>query len=412
MAALGLVAGGMIVLALFGGRVDWGEELGSTLLSAGLFAAVWQVAVDRWQRQALAETLRSVMTETEAGLALQEVRIRDIARSDLEKMLRGAQELSAVCLFDSRWLDPWAPVLNGFVAAGGRARFCAPDPEDGRLMAMLAGRHNFENPVDFQIAVRKLLDRIGRLATAHPDRVQVRTVVAPGPSYTAYLMLRDDGRGVGMTRMYNHRMHEGRQLVEKTFAQGGDLFAHHQDDFQSLWSKAGRYPRLSRRSDLGVRIGVIGPGTASADIRKAAHDVGRLLGNEADVVIVGGGLRGVMEAAPAGAKAARADARCVGYLPGLDLREANEFITEPIATGLGEGRDLALVDDCDAVIAIGFNEGTLMEAAYARKMGVPVYGIHFPVITMPDGLPLVQAARGPKPAVSSALKDARSRARA
>lgn len=86
-----------------------------------------------------------------------------------------------------------------------------------------------------------------------------------------------------------------------------------------------------------------------------------------------GGLTGVMEAASQGAR--EAGGVTIGILPGTDRREANEYVTVAIPTGMGEARNALVVRAADAVIAIGGEWGTLSEIALARKTGKPVVGL-------------------------------------
>jgi uncharacterized protein (TIGR00725 family) len=114
--------------------------------------------------------------------------------------------------------------------------------------------------------------------------------------------------------------------------------------------------RLSRPRPL--RIAVCGSGAADEAANALAESVGRLL------------AQNVMEAAARGA--AEAGGTTVGILPGHDADAANDYITLPIATGMGEARNTILVRSADAVIAIGGEWGTLSEIAFARKIGRPV----------------------------------------
>jgi uncharacterized protein (TIGR00725 family) len=80
-----------------------------------------------------------------------------------------------------------------------------------------------------------------------------------------------------------------------------------------------------------------------------------------------------MAAACRGAVAA--NGLTVGILPGADRREANDWVTVAIPTGLGELRNGVVVRAADVVVAIGGAYGTLSEVALALKTGVPVVGI-------------------------------------
>ena len=117
---------------------------------------------------------------------------------------------------------------------------------------------------------------------------------------------------------------------------------------------------------------MVGPGEADPEQRAVAEEVGRLLA-EAGAIVVTGGRTGVMEAASKGAR--EAGGTTLGILPGADRREANEWVTVAVPTGMGEARNALLVRAADAVVAVGGAWGTLSEIALARKTGTPVVGI-------------------------------------
>jgi uncharacterized protein (TIGR00725 family) len=119
-------------------------------------------------------------------------------------------------------------------------------------------------------------------------------------------------------------------------------------------------------------IGVVGSGLEDPELNGLAEEVGRLIACER-MVLVNGGLGGVMQASSRGAKAS--GGTTVGILPGLDPDEANSYIDIPIATGLGEMRNLLVVRAAAALIAIGGNYGTLSEIALALKLKKPVVGL-------------------------------------
>ncbi len=100
--------------------------------------------------------------------------------------------------------------------------------------------------------------------------------------------------------------------------------------------------------------------------------MGELLA-QAGAVLLCGGLQGAMEAAAEGAS--RAGGLTVGFLPGDDPSSASPWIRVPVATGLGEGRNLLLVRAAAAVIAVGGSLGTLSEIALALRLGRPVAGL-------------------------------------
>jgi uncharacterized protein (TIGR00725 family) len=120
-------------------------------------------------------------------------------------------------------------------------------------------------------------------------------------------------------------------------------------------------------------IGVIGGTKAGPDILEMAEEVGRLIAKHGCFLICGG-MSGVMEAAARGAKAG--GETTIGILPHTERHEANQYIDIPIATGLGEGRNLVIIRTADILIAIDGEYGTLSEIAFALKMGKPVIGLH------------------------------------
>jgi uncharacterized protein (TIGR00725 family) len=118
-----------------------------------------------------------------------------------------------------------------------------------------------------------------------------------------------------------------------------------------------------------LRIAVCGSGVPDKTTDALAEEVGRLIAQR-QAVLLCGGLLGIMEAAARGA--AQAGGTTVGILPGEDDSAANNYISLPLPTGLGEARNTVLVRSADVVIAIGGEWGTLSEIAFARKIGRPV----------------------------------------
>ena len=121
-----------------------------------------------------------------------------------------------------------------------------------------------------------------------------------------------------------------------------------------------------------THIGIIGAGKCSQEIYDQASELGYLIGKN-DWVLFCGGLGGVMEGAAKGCY--QSGGITVGILPGKEKNSANPFITLPIATGLGEGRNLLVVRASDVVVAIGGGYGTLSEIGLALKIGKPVIGL-------------------------------------
>jgi uncharacterized protein (TIGR00725 family) len=115
-----------------------------------------------------------------------------------------------------------------------------------------------------------------------------------------------------------------------------------------------------------VQVSVIGSGR---EHEERAEEVGRLLA-ERGCTVVTGGLGEVMAAAARGAKAA--GGTTIGILPGEAPSEANRWTDHVVATGIGHGRNLAVVASGDAVIAVGGRFGTLAEIGFALTLGRPV----------------------------------------
>ncbi|MGD8697951.1 MAG: TIGR00725 family protein [Gemmatimonadales bacterium] len=150
-----------------------------------------------------------------------------------------------------------------------------------------------------------------------------------------------------------------------------------------------------------LRIGVIGSGSCDDEVAEAARRVGELVA-EAGAVLVCGGLGGVMASAAAGARAV--GGTTVGILPGADHRAANPGIRIAIPTGMGEARNAVVVAASDAVIAIAGAWGTLSEAAFCLKNGVPLITLRTELPPLP-----VPEADTPEEAVAWAIERARER---
>jgi uncharacterized protein (TIGR00725 family) len=85
-----------------------------------------------------------------------------------------------------------------------------------------------------------------------------------------------------------------------------------------------------------------------------------------------------MEAAAAGAR--DEGGTVLGILPGSDADAAAPGVSIPVPTGLGEARNVLVVRSSEAVVAIAGGWGTLSEAAFCLKLGVPLIGLrdHLP----------------------------------
>ena len=148
---------------------------------------------------------------------------------------------------------------------------------------------------------------------------------------------------------------------------------------------------------MAVQVSVVGSGT---EHEENAEAVGRLLA-ERGATVVTGGLGEVMAAAARGAKGA--GGTTVGILPGESRAAGNEWLDHVVVTGIGHGRNLAVVASGDAVIAVGGRYGTLAEIGFALTLGRPV-------VVLEPGWEVegTQRAATPEEAVELALAVARS----
>jgi len=121
-----------------------------------------------------------------------------------------------------------------------------------------------------------------------------------------------------------------------------------------------------------IHIGVVGAGVCPQEIYDIASELGHLIAGN-NWILICGGLGGVMEGAAKGC--CKGGGVTVGILPGVEKSAANPFITLPIATGLGEGRNLLVVRASDVVVAIAGGYGTLSEIGLALKTDKPVVGL-------------------------------------
>ena len=146
---------------------------------------------------------------------------------------------------------------------------------------------------------------------------------------------------------------------------------------------------------MAIQVSVIGSG---AEHEENAEQVGRLLA-ERGATVVTGGLGEVMAAAARGAKAA--GGTTVGILPGETRLDGNPWLDHVVVTGIGHGRNLAVVASGDAVIAVGGRYGTLAEIGFALTLGRPV-------VVLDPGWQVegTQRAQTPEEAVELALAPA------
>jgi uncharacterized protein (TIGR00725 family) len=160
-----------------------------------------------------------------------------------------------------------------------------------------------------------------------------------------------------------------------------------------------RTPGGGAAAERPYRISVVGTGVATGALEQQAYDLGRALG-EAGAVVITGGLGGVMAAAARGCR--EGGGTSVGLLPGGEAEEGNHWTDLPLATGMGEGRNVLVVRAAEAVVAVGGEWGTLSEIALARKIGRPVALLGKPPV---EGMAL-PVAGGPAEAAAWALQAA------
>ena len=80
-----------------------------------------------------------------------------------------------------------------------------------------------------------------------------------------------------------------------------------------------------------------------------------------------------MEAASQGAK--EKGGTVIGILPGFSRQDANPYVDISIVTGLGDGRNMLIVQTAQTLIALPGKYGTLSEIALALKIGRPVVSV-------------------------------------
>jgi uncharacterized protein (TIGR00725 family) len=154
-------------------------------------------------------------------------------------------------------------------------------------------------------------------------------------------------------------------------------------------------------------VAVIGDGDPQGPDAHRLLEWAEEIGHElalAGATVVTGGLGGVMRAASRGAIGA--GGVTIGILPGADPSEANEFVSIPIATGLGVMRNLVVVTSSDVVIAVGGRHGTLSEIGLALRMGRHVVALSSWRVESDHRLggPIVHRVRNPREAVELGLR--------
>jgi uncharacterized protein (TIGR00725 family) len=119
-------------------------------------------------------------------------------------------------------------------------------------------------------------------------------------------------------------------------------------------------------------IAVIGAGQCESSIYQLALEVGEEVAKRG-AILVCGGLGGVMEAAAKGAS--MAGGLTVGILPGPSSNSANPYIKIPVATDMGQARNVIIAHTADGLVAVAGGAGTLSEIGHSLKLGKPVVGL-------------------------------------
>lgn len=119
-------------------------------------------------------------------------------------------------------------------------------------------------------------------------------------------------------------------------------------------------------------VGVIGPRVATPKQITSAEALGAALA-AAGVPVLCGGNTGVMEAVARGCT--QNGGFCLAFLPEDDWRVANDFVTLPLATGIGKARNVLIAQASAALVAVGGEYGTLSEVAFGLHFDKPVFGL-------------------------------------
>jgi len=126
------------------------------------------------------------------------------------------------------------------------------------------------------------------------------------------------------------------------------------------------------RCKIRIPVGVVGTATPTDLQYNAAKQIGEIIANLGFIIICGG-RNGVMKAVCEGAQIH--NGITIGILPNLDTNEANNFVSIPIATGIGFARNAIIASASFCLISIGGGNGTLSEIAFGLQYNKPVYSI-------------------------------------
>ncbi len=139
-----------------------------------------------------------------------------------------------------------------------------------------------------------------------------------------------------------------------------------------FWREAVRKIQKSENK-IKLPIGIIGTNSPN----KVQYEIAEKLGEEIaslGLSIICGGRSGIMEAACKGVK--KHDGISIGVLPEGNLDNVNQFVTIPLATGVGFARNAIIASSSLCLIAVGGGNGTLSEIAYGLQFGKKVFTIN------------------------------------
>jgi len=134
---------------------------------------------------------------------------------------------------------------------------------------------------------------------------------------------------------------------------------------------------LARKGSQRLPVAIIGPRDPNPIALRDAEAVAYRLA-EIGFPLICGGRGGAMEAASRGC--AEAGGLMIGILPSDDWREANAFVSIPLATGIGEARNAVIATAAFALVSVGgrsepVSYGTISEMAFGLRHGRLVIGM-------------------------------------
>ena len=118
-----------------------------------------------------------------------------------------------------------------------------------------------------------------------------------------------------------------------------------------------------------LQVAVIGDSETNKEAYDFCEQLGIFLARSGFIVITGG-RGGVMEAVCKGAF--NANGITIGVLPSDTHKDANNYCSVVIPTGMGHTRNSIIAQSADIVIAIGGQAGTMTELGFAWIYNKPV----------------------------------------